>query len=68
MLQMQSISKVYRTDLIETHALREFSLNVKEGEFVAVTGPSGSPDGRTRTVWSWTSPAHASSLRRSTRT
>ena len=42
MLKMQSISKVYRTDLIETHALREFSLNVKEGEFVAVTGPSGS--------------------------
>ena len=42
MLQMMSISKVYRTDLIETHALREFSLNVNEGEFVAVTGPSGS--------------------------
>jgi putative ABC transport system ATP-binding protein len=42
MLQMQSVSKVYRTDLIETHALREFSLNVSEGEFVAVTGPSGS--------------------------
>jgi putative ABC transport system ATP-binding protein len=42
MLHMQSISKVYRTDLIETHALREFSLTVREGEFVAVTGPSGS--------------------------
>jgi putative ABC transport system ATP-binding protein len=42
MLQMQAISKVYRTDLIETHALREFSLTVREGEFVAVTGPSGS--------------------------
>jgi putative ABC transport system ATP-binding protein len=42
MLQMQSISKVYRTDLIETHALREFNLTVREGEFVAVTGPSGS--------------------------
>jgi putative ABC transport system ATP-binding protein len=39
---MQSISKVFRTDLIETHALREFSLRVREGEFVAVTGPSGS--------------------------
>jgi putative ABC transport system ATP-binding protein len=42
MLQMQSISKVYRTDLIETHALRDFNLLVREGEFVAVTGPSGS--------------------------
>jgi putative ABC transport system ATP-binding protein len=42
MLQMQSISKVYRTDLIETHALRDFNLFVREGEFVAVTGPSGS--------------------------
>jgi ABC-type Fe3+/spermidine/putrescine transport system ATPase subunit len=39
---MHNISKVYRTDLIETHALRDFSLEVNEGEFVAVTGPSGS--------------------------
>lgn len=42
MLSMQNISKIYRTDLIETHALREFSLEVQSGEFVAVTGPSGS--------------------------
>src|SRR5919107_5047960 len=42
MFSMHNISKVYRTDLIETHALRDFSLEVKEGEFVAVTGPSGS--------------------------
>ncbi|MDX1570837.1 MAG: ABC transporter ATP-binding protein [Xanthomonadales bacterium] len=42
MLEMQDISKVYRTRLIETHALRDFSLQVAEGEFVAVTGPSGS--------------------------
>jgi putative ABC transport system ATP-binding protein len=42
MLEMQHISKVYRTDLVETHALRDFSLTVEEGEFVAVTGPSGS--------------------------
>lgn len=42
MLKMNAITKAYRTDLVETHALREFELNVDEGEFVAVTGPSGS--------------------------
>ncbi|MDO3386639.1 ABC transporter ATP-binding protein [Gilvimarinus sp. SDUM040013] len=42
MLSMQSIGKAYRTDMVETHALRDFSLEVEPGEFVAVTGPSGS--------------------------
>ena len=42
MLKMRDIEKVYRTDLVETHALRRFSLDVRDGEFVAVTGPSGS--------------------------
>jgi putative ABC transport system ATP-binding protein len=42
MLKMDRVSKIYRTDLIETHALRDFSLNVSAGEFIAVTGPSGS--------------------------
>ena len=42
MLSMQNISMVYRTETIETHALRDFSLDVGEGEFVSVTGPSGS--------------------------
>lgn len=42
MLQMQSLSKVYRTDTVRTHALREVSLSIDEGEFVAVVGPSGS--------------------------
>jgi putative ABC transport system ATP-binding protein len=42
MLKMHNVSKVYRTDLIETHALRELSLEVGAGEFVAVSGPSGS--------------------------
>lgn len=42
MLKMKSVSKTYRTDMVETHALREFSLTVDEGEFVSVTGPSGS--------------------------
>ena len=42
MLSMQNISKIYRTESVETHALREFSLLVDEGEFVSVSGPSGS--------------------------
>ncbi|MDL5030840.1 ABC transporter ATP-binding protein [Pelomonas sp. APW6] len=42
MLKMQSLSKVYRTEMVETFALRQFNLEVKPGEFVAVTGPSGS--------------------------
>ena len=42
MLKMTNIKKYYRTALVETHALRNFSLHVKAGEFLAVTGPSGS--------------------------
>lgn len=42
MLSMQNVSMVYRTETVETHALRDFSLEVDEGEFISVTGPSGS--------------------------
>ena len=42
MLQMNQVRKVYRTELVETHALRELSVSVNTGEFVALTGSSGS--------------------------
>jgi putative ABC transport system ATP-binding protein len=42
MLKMIDVSKIYRTELIETHALRNVNLEIEEGEFVSVTGPSGS--------------------------
>jgi putative ABC transport system ATP-binding protein len=42
MLNMKGVCKVYRTDIVQTTALRDFDLDVQEGEFVAVTGPSGS--------------------------
>ena len=36
MLDMSHIQKIYRTELIETHALRDLSLSVSDGEFVAI--------------------------------
>ena len=39
---MKSVSKIFRTDIVETHALRDFDLSVNAGEFVAITGHSGS--------------------------
>jgi putative ABC transport system ATP-binding protein len=42
MLKMENLTKVYRTDMVETRALSSFTLEVGEGEFVAITGPSGS--------------------------
>ena len=42
MLQMTKIQKVYRTELVQTHALRDLTVSVAKGEFVAVTGSSGS--------------------------
>ena len=42
MFSMKGIRKIYRTDLVETHALNDVTLEVKDGEFVAVMGRSGS--------------------------
>lgn len=42
MITINNLSKIFRTDLIETHALRQINLQVNEGEFAALTGPSGS--------------------------
>ncbi|TDF39490.1 ABC transporter ATP-binding protein [Alteromonadaceae bacterium M269] len=42
MLKMNNVSKFYRTNLIETHALKNVNIQVKDGEFVTITGPSGS--------------------------
>ena len=41
MLSMRNLSRVYRTDSIETTALDGIYLDVADGEFVAIMGPSG---------------------------
>jgi putative ABC transport system ATP-binding protein len=41
-VELAGVEKVYRTDKIETVALSELNLKVKNGEFISVMGPSGS--------------------------
>jgi len=41
MLKTVNLSKVFRTDEVETTALNNVSFEVKKGEFVAIMGPSG---------------------------
>jgi putative ABC transport system ATP-binding protein len=41
LIQLQQLSKVFRTDSVETTALNHIDIEVKKGEFVAVMGPSG---------------------------
>lgn len=41
MIKIENIKKVFRTEDVETWALREVSLEVKAGEFVAIMDPSG---------------------------
>ena len=41
MIQIEKLSKVFRTEEVETVALNNVHLEVKEGEFVAIMGPSG---------------------------
>lgn len=41
MIKTEKLSKVFRTEEIETYALNGVNVNVKKGEFVAIMGPSG---------------------------
>jgi len=40
-IEIKNLQKVFRTELVETVALNGVSLQVEEGEFVAIMGPSG---------------------------
>jgi len=41
MLKTEKLTKIFRTEEVETFALNEVSIEVKTGEFVAIMGPSG---------------------------
>ena len=41
MIKSVNLKKVFTTDEVETTALNNISMEIREGEFVAVMGPSG---------------------------
>jgi len=41
-IQVKSLTKIYKTSVIETIALDNISFDIEKGEFVAIMGPSGS--------------------------
>ena len=40
-IQMKNISKVFETDELETHALKNVDITIKSGDYVSIAGPSG---------------------------
>lgn len=42
MIELKDVTKVYKGDTYETYALKNLSLNIEDGEFVAIMGRSGS--------------------------
>ena len=41
LVRLQGVSKVFHTDEVETHALANVHLEVRQGEYLAIAGPSG---------------------------
>jgi len=41
MIRTTNLSKIFRTDEVETTALNEVTFEINKGEFVAIMGPSG---------------------------
>ena len=41
LIRLEHVSKVFFTDEVETHALSDVDLEIRDGEYVSIAGPSG---------------------------
>ena len=41
LLRMDSVTKVFYTDEVETHALAGIHLEINQGDYISIAGPSG---------------------------
>ena len=41
LIRLEGVSKVFYTEEVETHALSEVDLEIRDGEYVSISGPSG---------------------------
>ena len=41
LIKMEGVKKVFLTDEVETHALEEIHLEIKNGTYISIAGPSG---------------------------
>jgi putative ABC transport system ATP-binding protein len=41
LIELRGLKKVFTTDEVETHALSDIHLDIKEGEYISISGPSG---------------------------
>jgi putative ABC transport system ATP-binding protein len=41
LIRLEGVTKVFRTDEVETHALSQVNLEIQKGEYISIAGPSG---------------------------
>ncbi len=41
LIKMESVTKIFRTEEVETHALSNIDLTIERGDYVSIAGPSG---------------------------
>ena len=51
LINLEGVTKVFYTDEVETHALAGIHLQIRNGEYLAIAGPSGAASRRCSRFW-----------------